>query len=405
VTVARSALLLALASIGGGLLMAAVYGRADGLRTAAVLAATGAPVLVLSHLLAHRRERIGPLARQFAAGLLLSVGLSLAGIGAVAAALFVSAHDAFTLGLMLAFAGAIGVYSAVGVAAGVMRDLERVRTGLRAVGAGEREVRIETRGRDEIADLAAAATTMAGQLREREAERDAAETARRDLIAAVSHDLRTPLASLRLLAEAIEDEVVDSTTRRRYVEQLGVHIRSLGGLIDDLFELARLQAGEIEWSLQQVQLDELVGETVEAMQPHARERGIVAQVVLPAKLPPVRANPEKVQRVLFNLIQNAIRHTPRDGTVTVRAERRERQVEIEVADTGEGIAPSERERVFEPFHRGGTEAARTRSGAGLGLTICRAIVEAHGGQIHLLDSGSGTRVSFTLPLAPALEPR
>ena len=151
--------------------------------------------------------------------------------------------------------------------------------------------------------------------------------------------------------------------------------------------------------MHQVRLEELVGETVEAIQPHARERGIVTHAFVPSYLPPVRANPEKVQRVLFNLMQNAIRHTPRDGTVTIIAEGKGDQVEIEVADTGQGIEPEDRHRVFEPFHRGGTEAPRTRSGAGLGLTICRAIVEAHGGKIGLLDSNHGTRVRFSLPLA------
>ena len=112
---------------------------------------------------------------------------------------------------------------------------------------------------------------MAAQLAEREAERDAAEAARRELIAAVSHDLRTPLTSLRLLADAIEDDVVDSATRRRYIEQMSVHIASLSALIEDLFELSRLEAGDIQWSMQQVALDELVEETVEAMRPHAEQ--------------------------------------------------------------------------------------------------------------------------------------
>jgi signal transduction histidine kinase len=114
---------------------------------------------------------------------------------------------------------------------------------------------------------------------------------------------------------------------------------------------------------------------------------------------PARANPEKLQRVLFNLTQNAIHHTPPDGSVTVRAESGDGSVEVEVADTGEGIAAAERERIFEPFYRGGADSARTRAGAGLGLTICRAIVEAHGGRIWLAESVEGARVRFSLPAA------
>jgi signal transduction histidine kinase len=115
--------------------------------------------------------------------------------------------------------------------------------------------------------------------------------------------------------------------------------------------------------------------------------------------PTTRANPEKLQRVLFNLIQNAIRHTPADGSVTVRAQARDGAVEIEVTDTGDGITPADRERVFEPFFRGGADAARTSSGAGLGLAISRAIVEAHGGRIWLEGGGGGTRVRVRLPAA------
>jgi signal transduction histidine kinase len=115
----------------------------------------------------------------------------------------------------------------------------------------------------------------------------------------------------------------------------------------------------------------------------------VVRASLPAGLEPVRGNPEKLQRVLFNLIQNAIRHTPADGSVTVAAEPNGAGVEVEVADTGQGLSADAREQAFEPFYRGG--------GTGLGLTICRAIVEAHGGKIWLADSASGARVRFSLP--------
>jgi signal transduction histidine kinase len=230
-------------------------------------------------------------------------------------------------------------------------------------------------------------------------ERDAAETARRDLIAAISHDLRTPLASLQVLAEAIEDGMVDEQTHHRYLEQMSINIRSLGNLIEDLFELSRLEAGDIQWSMQQVRLDELVEETVEAVVAQAEQKRVEVVAHVPDGLAPARANPEKLQRVLFNLIQNAIRHTPADGSVTVAATVNGPSIEVEVADTGEGIGTHDRDRVFEPFFRGGSEEPRTRNGAGLGLTICRAIVEAHGGEIWLAESEAGTRIRFTLPRA------
>ena len=391
-------LLAAIAAVGG-LVVGVVYVPKDGLLTGLYIAASGTPAIAAVHLLARRRRAAGSLSRQFTVAIALSIGLVTAGLAVVAVLMLVSDHDLLLTALLLAFAGALTAYATAVLSRGVLDDIQSLRDGLRAVGEGRRDVRIRTGGRDELAELAAAANRMTAQLAERESERDAAEGARRDLIAAVSHDLRTPLTSLRLLADAIEDDLVDPDTRRRYLEQMSVHIRSLSGLIEDLFELSRLEAGDIQWSMQQVRLDELLEETVEAMRPSADAKRVAVQASVMGELAPARANPEKLQRVLFNLIQNAIRHTPADGSVTVAAQSNGRSVEVEVADTGEGVAPDERERVFEPFFRGGPRAARSGEGTGLGLTICRAIVEAHGGEIWLAESPSGTRVRFSLPQA------
>jgi signal transduction histidine kinase len=136
------------------------------------------------------------------------------------------------------------------------------------------------------------------------------------------------------------------------------------------------------------------------MRPAAAAKHVAVETAVNGELATARANPEKLQRVLFNLIQNAIRHTPADGSVTVAAESHGERVEVEVADTGEGVAVSDRARLFEPFFRGGERVARSGDGTGLGLTICRAIVEAHGGEIWLAESPRGTRVRFSLPSAP-----
>jgi signal transduction histidine kinase len=391
---------LLLAAAVGGLAFGLVYGGHDGLLMGLFLLAVGLPVLAAVELLVRGRRAAGSLARQLTAGVIVAVALVTLGVGAVALLMFISGHDALTMAVLLVFAGGLTTYSIWTLSRGVMDDIESVRDGLRAVGDGRRDMRIQTGGGDEIAELAAAANRMTAQLAEREEERDAAEQARRGLVAAVSHDLRTPLTSLRLLADAVEDELVDPDTRRRYLEEMSVHIRSLSALIEDLFELSRLEAGDIEWSLQRVRLDELVGETVEAMRAQADAKRVAMQAEVPGDLAPARANPEKLQRVLFNLIQNAIRHTPADGSVTVAAEANGGTVEVEVADTGEGLPPEDRERAFEPFYRGGPGAARAAGdGTGLGLTICRAIVEAHGGEIWFAESRRGARVRFSLPRA------
>jgi signal transduction histidine kinase len=243
----------------------------------------------------------------------------------------------------------------------------------------------------------ALAAWLATSLIAEERSRRKIEKARRQLVASVSHDLRTPLASLRLLVESVDDGVATGETRDRYLGEMRTHVEVLTALIDDLFELSRIEAGEISWTMRQVELRELIDDTVAAMRAPAEARGVALAAELPAGEVLASANAEKLQRVLFNLIQNAIRHTPADGSVTVRARSAAGRVEVEVADDGEGIAAAEGGRVFEAFYRG--DGPRSGDGAGLGLAISRAIVEAHGGRIWLEGSAPGTRVRFTLRAA------
>ncbi len=249
-----------------------------------------------------------------------------------------------------------------------------------------------------LALLAAAGIALAGALATRLAMEERAnrrvEEARRQLVAAASHDLRTPLASLRLLVDSIDDGVATGETRERYLGEIRTHVGVLSDLVDDLFELSRIEAGEISWSIRQVELGPLIDETVAAMRAQADARGVRVAAELPAGGLVASADAEKVQRVLFNLIQNAIRHTPADGSVTVRARAQGRGVEVEVDDEGEGIADADAGRVFDAFYRG--DASRGEDGAGLGLAIAKAIVEAHGGRIWLEPGAPGTRVLFTL---------
>ena len=333
--------------------------------------------------------------------LVVAIGVApvLAALVVVALLMVVSGHAALLMAAIVVAAGLLAFVGARLVAGGIVRDVAAIRDGLAAVGRGEPNVRIATGSRDELGQLAAAANAMIADLSAQATAREQSEAARRQLVVAVSHDLRTPITSLRLLAEAVGDEIVDGDTRRAYLGRMRVHIDALAALIDDLFELSRLQAGDISWSLAHVPLGELVDETVEAMRLEAEAKGVAVTASVPATLAPARANPEKLQRVLFNLIQNAIRHTPADGSVVVRAQDAADVIEVEVRDTGDGIALEERERVFDAFYRGGDRAARSGEGAGLGLAVARAIVEAHGGRIWLADGTGGTTVRFTLPVA------
>ena len=366
------------------------YGVEAGAITFAIVAPLGwGTVLVTDRVIAHR-ARLGGLRRQFTAVGLVSVAMLAAAVAAFVALMFVSGHDAFLTILVAAYAAALAGWAAARMGRRAMDDLERIRSTLAAVAEGRRDVGTGVVGSDEIGRVAADVDAMIARL-------DQEERMRRTLFAAVSHDLRTPVTALRLLANAIDDEVVDSDTRREYVARMGTHVRALGTLIDDLFELTRLQSGELEWSMERVSVELLLAEAVDAMRPAAEAGAVSVSARLDPALGAARANPEQLQRVLFNLIQNAIRHTPADGSVTVSAEAVEGAIEVEVADTGNGVPAEQRDRVFDPFFRG--DAARQDGGAGLGLAISRAIVEAHGGTIWLAEAPVGTSVRFRLPAA------
>jgi signal transduction histidine kinase len=371
-----------------------VYGGHPALVTGALVAAISAVGLALAHWVAMGRSRWA-LRSHFGVVIAIAVGVILATVLAAAELMFVSNHDALMISAIVVAAALVALRAAQVASAGVVREVGSIRDELRAVGAGGREPRVRAASAAELADLAEAANTMIEQLAEEERRRDAADSARRNLVAAISHDLRTPMAALRLMVEAIEDDLVDEDTLRNYLRRMRTHVAALGSMVDDLFELSRLEAGDLQWSIGRVEVAALVDETVAAMQVEAEANGVS---VAAERLPPAleaRADPEKLQRVLFNLIRNAIRHTPADGSVTVRAEPAGDWVEIEVADTGAGIPAGQRERVFDPFVRG--EEARSQGGAGLGLAISRAIVEAHQGRIWLADREAGTSVRFVIP--------
>ena len=279
---------------------------------------------------------------------------------------------------------AVGLSAGILARIGLMSPTDALVVGLAVAGSGLATACIVSALASRIvADVAATAMARDEQ--------------QRRLIAGVSHDLRNPLTSIQLLMEAITDGVLDERESRRHLRQVSLHVRSLGHLTDDLFELSRLEAGDRSWFVEEVAVDELVQDTVEALEAQARARRVLVSRQVPQGLPRVIADPAKIERVLLNLIENAIRHTAADGSVTVAAEHRERDVVVEVADTGEGIDDRDRSRLFESFYQAQEAQTGVRGGAGLGLAICRAIVEAHGGEIWLEEADEGTRIRFSLP--------
>jgi signal transduction histidine kinase len=333
---------------------------------------------------------------RFVAIAALAVLVSLVNLGVLTLLMSVSHHDATLVAILLVYSVGAGVAAALALAKAWGTAVGRLVEGARSLASGDLDGRVGRLGAGpELDTLAATLDETAAKLQRSLARERAGEAKRKDLITAVSHDLRTPLASIRAMVEAINDGVVnDPVTLRRYTEEMRRSVESLSLLVDDLFELVQIDAGAIEAESERVRLDEVVRSALATCEPQAREKGLVVETDIDGGKN-FMCSPRLV-RVLQNLLQNAIRHTPADGTVRMQARHGPRGLELLVEDTGEGITPEALEQVFEPFWRG--DSARSSEGSGLGLALAKRIVEALGGQIRVQsDPARGSRFAVVLP--------
>ncbi len=327
--------------------------------------------------------------------------LLIANISVAAALMFLSAHDLSLLFVLCAYALAMTIGPAQIMGRGLSRRLEAIELAAHRTAGGELTARVPVAGHDELAALAREFNRMAVALEEANARRDRIEDSRRDLFASISHDLRTPLASIRVMVEAMSDGVVsDAKTRDRYLQTTSLEIQHLSALIDDLFELTTIESGELHLRLETLRVEDVVSEAIDAVRPQLERAGINLAFEPDPGTAPVLVDPLRLNRVLANLLQNAIRHTPYDGTITLHTASAGPAVEVVIADSGEGIASEDLPHVFDRFYRGEKSRSRDRGGSGLGLSIARGIIEAHGGAISVeSSSGRGARFAFTLPAA------
>jgi signal transduction histidine kinase len=329
----------------------------------------------------------------------LGIVISIINIYVTSQLMFVSRHDFLLLSLLLIFAGILSASFGYLLAAGMTKSLCLLQKGAQQIAAGDFSTRVSLTETDELSEVAEAFNMMVDELEKSFARQKELEQSRRNLVAAVSHDLRTPLTSIRAMIEALADGVVtDPVTVRRYYRTIRSQIENLSGLINDLFELSQLDTGQIQLQLEPVNINDLLSDVLETMQAQARSKGISLQGGVSEDLPVVRAELAKIQRVLYNLVQNAIRHTPADGSISLATKVVPEGVQVDVADTGEGILPEDLPHIFDQFFRGEKSRSRKTGGTGLGLTIARRIVEAHRGRIWVESQpGRETRFSFILP--------
>jgi signal transduction histidine kinase len=334
-------------------------------------------------------QRLPSMRLQLAGLALVAVLLPLAAVVLSGVVMFSSGHDLAIL-LAAAASSTAALAAAFLLEGSILRSLERVRSASSALARGDLGARAPESGPAELAELAASFNEMAANLEE-------LFDARRQLVAWASHDLRTPLASMQAMLEALEDGLADP---QRYVPAMREQVRTLGVLVDDLFELARIDAGVLTLELREASLAGLVRSCVRGLEAEAQARRVALTARIDGSDAAVRCAPDKVQRVLFNLLTNALRHTPSDGAVAVVVEPLEEEVRVTVEDTGEGLPADSLRRIFDRFWRGDRARSRATGGAGLGLAIARGLVEAQGGRIWAENRpGGGAKVSFTLPRA------
>jgi signal transduction histidine kinase len=352
----------------------------------AIVVATASSVV--SVLVAAALRLVPRLSLQVAGLALLSVSLPL---GAVLLSGWVMFHmgadvKILTVAAVSALAAALAGLLLARSTGESLRGLVRAAS---AIGAGDFSARAPVTGSAELRTVAASFNTMAASVEE-------IFDARRELISWASHDLRTPVAAMQAMLEALGDGVA---APEEYLPRLEEQVRGLSTMIDDLFELAAIDAGALTLHLTRMRIGDVVDSCVRAVDAQARAAGVRIDSRVDGTMPEIVAAPDKLERVLLNLLTNAIRHTPADGAIDVIVGRHLEGVQVAVEDTGEGFPPDGLERGFERFWRADESRGRTNgNGAGLGLAIARGLVEAHGGSIWAEGRpGGGARVVFALP--------
>lgn len=331
-------------------------------------------------------------------GYALSSLLTFVNVWLTARLMFASQHDLLLATVLLIFAGAMAMALGYFLSTALTDRIARLDWAARDIAQGELEARVPVKGRDELAVLAQTFNQMANRLQAADRKQRELDILRRDLIAWVGHDLQTPLASIRAIVEALADGVVEEPeTVNRYLNTARKDIRSLSLLIDDLFQMAQLDAGGMPLNRESNSLSDLISDTIESFSRLAADRGVELTGVVDADIDPVWMDAQRIGRVLNNLLGNAIRHVENDGSVEVRARQAEGGALVEVIDNGPGIPEKDLPLIFDRFYRGEKSRSRSTGGAGLGLAIAKGIVDAHEGEIGCESSPGYTRFFFVLP--------
>ncbi len=389
-SVGFAAMAAVVASLGMSLSMTLSLGWRAGVALSASGAAGAATLSVL------RRRSVGVQVVVVA----LTAVFAVAATYATTLSMYTTSHDLKLLLAVLTGAASVGVVTALFLARSVVAATQSLEMAAREIGGARTTTRLNVPVASELTTLAHELDETSRRLDAARAHERALEASRRELVAWVSHDLRTPLAGIRAIAEALEDGVVnDLQTTCRYHQTLRKEADQLTALVNDLFELSRIQAGALRLEMERASLADLVSDAIASADPLAAVKGVRLQGRPVPSAPELTLSTPEVARVLRNLLENAIRHTPSDGTVWVSAGLDDQEAIVSVTDTCGGIEDADLSRVFDLAFR--AEGARTPSdtnGGGLGLAIAKGLVEAHHGAIAAENSGKGCCFTVRLPL-------
>ncbi len=283
------------------------------------------------------------------------------------------------------------------------RPLESLTRAAEQMKQGNYAQRVPPPGtQDEMGQLALTFNAMADTIAADIAELRRQDQVRRELIANIAHDLATPLTAVQGLSEAMADDIiVDPEARQETAQRIGREVQRLRRLVADMQNMTSLEAGQVRLDLAPLDLNSLVDETLIVIEPECEQAGIALHNAIAPITPSVMADSDRVAQVLLNLLDNARRHTPSGGSIRIGAIRKEQFLVVTVSDTGSGIDPADLPHIFERFYRADRSRTGATGGSGLGLSIVKAIITAHGGHIWAESTpGQGTKISFTLPLAP-----
>jgi signal transduction histidine kinase len=366
-----------------------------------VLAAGTAGIAGVVGALVVRALRATSIGTQTAAVALVAVLAVGVGAWAGARAMFLSQHDLGALTVMLVAAGAVGVTTSLLLGRRVGQASDDLARATRRLGDGGVVGDAPRPAPAELSRLRHELEETSRRLDEARARERALDVSRRELVAWVSHDLRTPLAGIRAVVEALEDGVVDDPeTVARYHTTVREEADRLAALVDDLFELSRTQAGVLQLEIERVTLGDLVSDAIASAAPVAEAKGVHLEGHLDGS-PVLAVSASEVLRALRNILENAIRHTPSDGSVIVEGGLDADNVYVSVVDTGGGIPEHDLPRIFDVAFRGDRARTPGEGGAGLGLAIARGLVEAHRGEITVRNQNGGACFTVRLPAAAA----